>query len=259
MSLTEPARERGALFESLLERLRDGLSPAELLGPRVDQTRVTELLGPVALADARIGWIRVNGERVDAVVTAGKSQWRVVFGCASGRTIDSVDVFERPDRFDGITGGRAVVINGPSGAGKSTLMRAMQQIAGAPFVIFDEPELIGTVQPEYRIWRDRAPALHRGYLDAIASLARAGNHVAVSAAGHRQTEFADAFGDVPILSVGLTCEFEVLVDRERRSGRWGGIAAESLAVHDGWTYDVELDTTDAPDPLQLARQILDGL
>ena len=171
MSLTEPARERGALFESLLERLRDGLPPAELLGPLVDQTRVTELLGPVALADARIGWIRVNGERVDAVVTAGESQWRVVFGCASGRAIDSLDVFERPDRFDGITGGRAVVINGPSGAGKSMLMRAMQQIAGVPFVIFDEPEHIGTVQPEYRIWRDRAPALHRGYLDAIASLA----------------------------------------------------------------------------------------
>ena len=73
MSLTEPAQERGALFESLLERLHDGLPPAELLGPGVDPTRVTELLGPVVLADSRIEWIRVNGERVDAVVTAGES------------------------------------------------------------------------------------------------------------------------------------------------------------------------------------------
>ena len=259
MSLTEPARERRALFESLLERLRDGLPPAELLGPLVDQTRVTELLGPVALADARIGWIRVNGERVDAVATAGESQWRVVFGCASGRAIDSLDVFERPDRFDGITGGRAVVINGPSGAGKSMLMRAMQQIAGVPFVIFDEPEHIGTVQPEYRIWRDRAPALHRGYLDAIASLARAGNHVAVPAAGHDQAEFVTALGDVPTLTVGLTCELEVLVARERRTGRWGGIATDSMTIHQGWTYDLEFDTTDEPNPLDIARQVLDRL
>src|SRR4029077_16451613 len=58
MSLTEPARERGALFESLLARLRDGIPPAELLGPRVDPTRVTELLGPVALADPGAGGFR---------------------------------------------------------------------------------------------------------------------------------------------------------------------------------------------------------
>ena len=244
---------------AVLDRIRGTLPLVELVGSRVDAARVANLLRPAADADALLEWITVNGERVDAVVTAGDAQWRIVFGCSSGTVIDWLDVFERPTRFDGVTGGRAILVNGPSGAGKTTLMRAMQQLATAPFVIFDEPEHIGTVQPAYLIWRDRAPALHRGYLDAVAALARAGNHVAVSAAGHRQTEFADAFGDVPILSVGLTCEFEVLVDRERRSGRWGGIAAESLAVHDGWTYDVELDTTDAPDPLQLARQILDGL
>ena len=159
--------------------------------------------------------------------------------------------------FDGVAGGRAILINGPSGAGKSTLLRAMQQVATAPFVIFDEPEHIGTVQAEYLIWRDRAPALHRGYLDAIAALARAGNYVALSAAGHRQTEFVDAFDAVPTRSVGLMCELDVLVERERRSGRWAGIAAESLDIHDGWIYDVQLDTTNAPDPVVLAREVLD--
>lgn len=244
---------------AVLDRISRALPLAELIGPRVDPERVARLLGPAADADALLDRITVNGDRVDAVVTAGDAQWRIVFGCSSGSVIDWLDVFERPVQFDGVAGGRAILINGPSGAGKTTLMRAMQQLAAAPFVIFDEPEQVGTVQPEYLIWRDRAPALHRGYLDAIAALARAGNDVAVSAAGHRQTEFADAFGDVPIVSVGITCEFDVLVDRERRSGRWGGIAAESLAVHDGWTYDVEFDTTEAPDPLQLARRILDGL
>ena len=110
---------------------------------------------------------------------AGESQWRIVFGCSTETAIDWLDVFQRPNRFDGVAGGRAILINGPSGAGKSTLLRAMQQVATAPFVIFDEPEHIGTVQAEYLIWRDRAPALHRGYLDAIAALARGGNYVAL--------------------------------------------------------------------------------
>jgi chloramphenicol 3-O-phosphotransferase len=217
------------------------------------------LLGPSAHADAIIEWMSVNGERVDAVVTAGGSQWRIVFGSSSEQAIDWLDVYERPTRFDGVSGGRAVLINGPSGDGKSTLMRAMQQIADGPFVIFDEPEHVGTVQPEYLIWRDRAPALHRGYLDAIAALAGAGNDVALPAAGHRQADFVDAFGDVPLRTVGLRCDLSVLVERERRSGRWGGIAAESFGVHDGWTYDIEFDTTRSPEPLDLARQILDDL
>ena len=105
------------------------------------------LLRPTAHVDAVIEWVSVNGERVDAVVTAGESQWRIVFGTSSEQTIDWLHVYERPTRFDGVSGGRAILINGPSGAGKSTLMRAMQQIAAAPFVIFDEPEHVGTVNP----------------------------------------------------------------------------------------------------------------
>lgn len=148
-------------------------------------------------------------------------------------------------------------MNGPSGAGKSTLMGALQSVATFPLVLLDEPEHIGTVQPGYLIWRDRAPALHRGYLAAITTLARASNHVALSAAGHPQDELVAAFAGVPAVTVGLTCAFEVLVERERRTGRWSGIAAASVGVHDGWTYDLEFDTTDAPDPLDLARVVLD--
>jgi chloramphenicol 3-O-phosphotransferase len=242
-----------------LDLVRRELPVSELFAPGVDVERVISLLGPSARADAVIEWVAVNGERVDAVVTAGESQWRIVFGRSSEQTINWLDVYERPTRCDDVSGGRAILMNGPSGAGKSTLMRAVQQIASAPLVIFDEPEHVGAVQPEYLIWRDRAPALHRGYLEAIAALAGAGTDVALSAAGRRQAEFVHAFGDVPIHTVGLRCDLAVLVERERRSGRWGGIAAESLGVHEGWTYDIEFDTTQSPDPLDLARQILNDL
>ena len=144
-------------------------------------------------------------------------------------------------------------------AGKSTLILALQSVATFPLVVLDEPEQIGMVQPGYLIWRDRAPSLHRGYLAAIATIVRSGNYVTLSAAGHPQYEIARAFDGVRIVNVGLTCESEVLQERERRTGRWAGIAAESLGVHDGWIDDLELDTTNNPDPLDLAQRVLDQI
>lgn len=251
-----PNAERRRLLEAVLDAVRNELALSELIAKNLDPGRIHDLLAAAAEGKYSIEWIAVNGDRVDAVLTSAKSQLRVVFGSASGTTIDWLDVFERPATFHGVPGGQAIVINGPSGSGKSTLMRSMQQIAAAPFVVFDEPEHIGTVQTEYLIWRDRAPALHRGYLDAIAALARAGNYVAIPAAGHRQGEFVEAFDDVALIAIGLRCDLAVLAERERRSGRWGGIAKESLGVHEGWTYDLEFDTSDGPDPLVIARQVL---
>jgi len=148
------------------------------------------------------------------------------------------------------------LIVGPSGAGKSTLMRSLQSVARFPLVVLDEPEQIGIVQPGYLIWRDSAPALHRGYLAAIAALAGAGNHVTLSAAGHTYDEIVKAFSGIQVIGVGMRCDFDVLVDREQRTGRWAGVAAQSLDIHDGWAYDLEIDTTNGPDPLELARRVL---
>ena len=181
----------------------------------------------------------------------------MVFAHDEAGMLTWLHVYRRPAEFDGVRGGRVVVVNGPSGAGKSTLMRALQSLAAYPLDVLDEPDQIGTVQPGYLIWRGSAPSLHRGYLAAIGALAGEGNHVALSAAGHPHHEIADTFRDTRLVCVGLRCDFEVLLDRERRTGRWAGIAEESLGVHDGWTYDIEFDTTTAPDPLDLARRVLD--
>lgn len=168
-------------------------------------------------------------------------------------------VYLKPPSFSGVSGGQIIVVNGPSGSGKSTLMDALQAVAPFPLVVLDEPEHVGTVQPGYLIWRDAAPALHRGYLAAIRALASEGNHVAVSAAGHGHAEIAAAFDGVPTVRIGLHCDVDVLLHRERRTGRWAGIAGQSLTVHDGWTYDLEFDTTNGPDPRELAEQVLDLL
>lgn len=251
-------RSRAVLAE-LIGRVRDGRIISDLLAVDADVDGVTAALSAFEVGDPSIESIAGHDERVDAVVRTVDGQARVVFALDVDGLVTWLDVYVRPDVFGGVAGGRLIVVNGPSGAGKSMLMAAMQSVAPFPLVVLDEPEHLGTVQPGYLIWRDTAPALHRGYLAAIATLTRAGNHVALSAAGHPQRELTEAFDDVPLLKVGLTCDFDVLQEREQRTGRWAGIAAGSLGVHDGWSYDLEFDTTDGPDPLMLARRVLDAI
>ena len=181
------------LLSSLIGRVREGRTISDLLAPGADVDLVTATLRPLAVDHAVIDSIAGNHRRIDAVVTTGDVHARVVFAHDAAGLLTWLQAYLRPDRFDGVSGGRVIVINGASGAGKSTLMRALQSVATFPLVVLDEPEQIGTVQPPYLIWRDCAPSLHRGYLAAIGTLAREGNHVALSAAGHPHHEIADAF------------------------------------------------------------------
>jgi chloramphenicol 3-O-phosphotransferase len=193
-----------------------------------------------------VEWFGINERRVDAIVRARDEQFRVVYFTDDGTRIDSVSLFRRPPRFDGVVGGCAVVVNGPSGAGKSSVLVEVAAASELPWVIFDEP-VLGEVRQPYLIWRDRAPVLHRGFLAAIAALARDGNVVALAAAGHPAAVIDDAFDGGRVIRVGLDCDERTLLDRERgREGRWGGIAAASSHVHDGWRYDLRFDTTRTP-------------
>src|SRR5262245_45517296 len=115
---------------------------------------------PAEIAEIRAGspvvtWFGVNDSastsRVDIVVVTGDDEWRVVYFTRDGATADSIAVFRRPPRFDGIVGGCAVVVNGPSGAGKSSVLRAIADASPLPWVLFDEP-MFGDVAQPYLIW-----------------------------------------------------------------------------------------------------------
>lgn len=228
------ARRRTARREYLRSVASHGLQLAE----------IEQQLAPIhAAGHLDVEWIGVNGPRVDVLVRTQEDEWRLVFGTADGERVDWLHVYRRPPVFDGVDGGRAVVINGPSGAGKSTLLNALRVQSPDPWVVFDEP-ICGVVDQGYLIWRDRAPVLHRGFVDAIAALARAGNHVATSAAGLGQQIFDEAFAGIPLLRIGLDCDLATLLLREQgREGRWGGIAAASIDDHRGWDYHARFDTT----------------
>lgn len=216
-----------ALFETLLD--------AGFGAEQLDALRGRPRLEVVSCA--------VNGARVDVVARDGDTEWRVVFGTPDAERVDWLSVYQRPPLFAGIGGGRAVIVNGPSSSGKSTLLTQVQCRSAAPWVIFDEP-FLGAVNVEWLIWRERAEALHRGFIDGIAALARAGNYVGVAAGGHPQVWFDSAFGGVPTISVGLDCDAAELARRENgRRDVPGGLAAASLDVHSGWHYQLRCDTT----------------
>jgi chloramphenicol 3-O-phosphotransferase len=148
-----------------------------------------------------------------------------------------------------------VVANGPSGSGKSTLLQSLAEVSEVPWVTFDEPILGWTSQP-LLVWPQRSPQLHVGFLDGIAAVAAAGSAVAVAAGGHDQDRFRESMREVQVFYVGLDCPTDVLIDRERgREGRWGGLAIQSSRAHDGWAYDLRIDTSAVP-PHDAARAVL---
>jgi len=211
-----------------------------------------------AASDLVIRSVAVNGPRVDVVASAGDDEWRVVFGSEDGQLVDWVSVFRRPVPFTGVIGGRAVVANGASSSGKSTMLAALQRDSDLPWVVFDEP-FFGNVPIEHLIWREQSQVLHRGFLDAIAALARAGNLVAVAAGGWPAQMFDEAFDGVPTIFVGLVAAPDELARRERtRRDVPGGHALASLDVHEGWTYDLTFDTT-AHRAEEIARRVREAV
>jgi chloramphenicol 3-O-phosphotransferase len=218
-------------LDDLVSELNDVPAIAAQLAPLRDRKQLAILS------------LAVNGERVDVVAAGEDLEWRVVFGTVDARRISWLSVFQRPPEFAGLAGGRAVIVNGPSSSGKSTVLHELRSRSSVPWVVFDEP-MYGAVNVGYLIWRDRAEVLHRGFLDGIAALARAGNCVAVAAGGHPQRMFDAAFVGVPTIRVGLDCNAVELARRERgRRDVPGGLAEGSLEVHGGWHYHLRFDTT----------------
>ena len=216
---------------------------------------MAERLKVVCAGEPVVDWFGVNERRVDAVVSTTVDEYRIVYFTDDGVTIDSVFVWRRPPRFDGVDGGRVVVVNGPSGSGKSSLLSAIASVSELPWVVFDEP-VIGAVDDRYLIWRGQAPGLHRGFVAAIGALARCGNLVAFSAAGHPAPAVDEALRDLDVVRVGLDCDLETLRARELgRDGRWGGLAEGSMSDHDGWRYDLRFDTTRST-PTEIAAALL---
>ena len=149
------------LLSNLIGRVREGRTISDLLAPGADVDLVTATLRPLAVDHAVIDSIAGNHRRIDAVVTSGDVHARVVFAHDAAGLLTWLEAYLRPDRCDGVSGGRVIVINGASGAGKSTLMRALQSVATFPLVVLDEPEQMANPKEAAKAYVAHVPT-HQG-------------------------------------------------------------------------------------------------
>ncbi|MBM7783507.1 chloramphenicol phosphotransferase CPT [Tenggerimyces flavus] len=170
---------------------------------------------------------------------------------------------------------QVIVLNGGSSSGKTSLSRRLQEVLPTPWLALGVDDLIDAmplsmqssdgdgiefgsdgsvnVGPAFR-------TLEAAWMAGVATMARAGAPVIIDevflggVAG--RDRWAAALSGLSILWVGVRCDPEVAAAREAlRGDRVTGMAAyQAEIVHEGMTYDVEVDTS-STDALTCARTI----
>lgn len=179
--------------------------------------------------------------------------------------------------------GTVIILNGTSAVGKSSIMRAFQDKHAEPWLGMGIDNFFINLlpfkfyfDPQYNVMRGQATedeggklfTLHvgpegqkmiRGMHRAIAAYAKAGNNVIVDyimydAAWH--DDLMSALSGVPVVTVGVTASLPVIQQREkfRATSPEGHARSIYHTVHQGWKYDLEINTDDMT-PEQIADVI----
>ncbi|MEU3028529.1 chloramphenicol phosphotransferase CPT [Streptomyces incarnatus] len=169
---------------------------------------------------------------------------------------------------------QVIVVNGGSSSGKSGIIRCLQAILPDPWLALGTDTMVEalpaamrasdggiefaadgqvSVGPEFR-------ALEAAWIAGIAAMARAGARVVVDevflGGSSSQQRWQKALEGLRVLWVGVRCEAAVAAGRElARGDRAVGMAASQAdVVHQGVTYDLDVDTTHT-EALECARAI----
>jgi chloramphenicol 3-O phosphotransferase len=158
-----------------------------------------------------------------------------------------------------------IVLNGASSSGKSSLAPYLQRGLPGRWFVLGVDDLIRalsfgptdttaggtvhitadgsvTVTDEFRqaerVWRQAIVAVAENGIGVIL------DDVLLDG-GHSQARVAESIGHLSVVWVGIRCDLEVAADREvLRGDRVPGMNRhQALRVHEGVTYDVEVDTT----------------
>lgn len=169
---------------------------------------------------------------------------------------------------------QVIVLNGGSSSGKSSIARALQGVLDEEWLSLGVDTFVDALPARMReggaglgISEDGEVTVGGafGELDAawaagVGAMARAGAHVIVDdvflGGPHSQARWTRALAGLDVLWVGVRCSPEAAASREAgRGDRPAGMAArQAVAVHEGVTYDLEVDTTDL-DVLTCAKTI----
>ncbi|MFJ5994106.1 chloramphenicol phosphotransferase CPT [Streptomyces sp. NPDC092370] len=169
---------------------------------------------------------------------------------------------------------QVIVLNGGSSSGKSGIVRCLQDVLPGPWLAFGVDSFVEALPAKLRdsdggitFAADGGVsvgaefrALDAAWTEGIAAMARAGagiivDDVFLGGPASRQ-RWEKALSGLAVLWVGVRCDGEVAAGREvARGDRVRGMAAsQARVVHEGLSYDVEVDTTHT-ESLECARTI----
>jgi chloramphenicol 3-O phosphotransferase len=156
-----------------------------------------------------------------------------------------------------------IILNGGSSSGKSGIVRCLQAILPELWLAFGCDSFIDAL-PAHLQASDAGivfaadggvsvgagfRALEAAWMEGIAAMARAGGRIIIDdvflGAAASQQRWQKALGGLEVLWVGVRCESAVAAGREvARGNRTRGMAmSQADVVHEGVSYDVEVDTT----------------
>jgi len=140
----------------------------------------------------------------------------------------------------------------------SSTMAAFADSAQTAWASLDEP-MFGRLPTRFLAWPVTAGPVVEGFLAALRGAAQVGNQLIASAAGIEQRRFQDALVGISTVYVGLHAPLDILLARQRmQADKFGGLAEESVAIHDDWVYDLSIDTADRG-PSEVARLLAEFL
>ena len=158
---------------------------------------------------------------------------------------------------------RVIILNGGSSSGKSGIVRCLQAVLPDPWLAFGCDSFVEALPARMRASSEGIAvaadggvsvgadfrALEAAWTDGIAAMARAGARVIIDdvflGGAASQQRWRKALGGLDVLWVGVRCESVVAAGREiARGDRTQGMAAsQASTVHEGVSYDLEVDTT----------------
>jgi chloramphenicol 3-O phosphotransferase len=169
---------------------------------------------------------------------------------------------------------QVIVLNGSSSSGKTTIARCLKAILPTPWISLSIDDLLDALPPSLMdsdagitFGEHGEVTIGEGFreitsawLAGIAAMARAGTRIIYDdvflSGAESQERLRIQLAGLSVLWVGVRCDAEVAAGREiARGGRVvGGAASQSTKVHEGVTYDLEVNTT-LTESLECARTI----
>jgi len=158
---------------------------------------------------------------------------------------------------------QVIILNGGSSSGKSGIVRCLQAILPDPWLAFgcdsfveamparmqaSDQGIVFAANGQVSVGEDFR-ALEAAWIDGIAAMARAGARIIIDevflGGMESQQRWQKALGELTTLWVGVRCDAAIAVGREvARGDRARGMAAaQADLVHEGVSYDLEVDTT----------------